>query len=377
MTVAPASPAPAGAPRGAPGGAAGTPGRATGTLPPWRSVLAVVAHPDDESFGLGAVLDAFARAGATVTVLCLTRGEASTVHGVSGDLATLRRAELAAAADLLGLARAELRSHPDGRLAGLHPRLVAEVRSLVSETRPDGLLVFDLDGVTAHPDHAAASAAAVAAAEAARLPVLAWTLPRDVAETLDDELGTAFTGCAPEDIDLVVPVDRERQRLAALAHASQAVPTSVLWRRLELLGDVEHLRWLRRPPMLTVDHRGGDRFAVAVRGHELLVDQPVEAGGDDEAPTPTELFVGSLASCVAFYARRYLRRHRLPEEGLAVEVDWRLGTRPARVSAVDLRIVLPEGVPAERREPLLAVASHCTVHTSITTPPDIAVRLAD
>ena len=72
-------------------------------LPPWRSVLAVVGHPDDESFALGAVLAAFAEAGAQVSVLCLTRGEASTLHGVSGDLTELRADEFSAAAGPLGL----------------------------------------------------------------------------------------------------------------------------------------------------------------------------------------------------------------------------------------------------------------------------------
>jgi len=41
--------------------------------------LAVIAHPDDESFGLGAVLAALSGAGAQVRVLCFTRGEASTL----------------------------------------------------------------------------------------------------------------------------------------------------------------------------------------------------------------------------------------------------------------------------------------------------------
>lgn len=53
-------------------------------LPTWERVLAVVAHPDDEPFGIGAVLDAFACTGSAVSVLCLTHGEASTLHGVSG-----------------------------------------------------------------------------------------------------------------------------------------------------------------------------------------------------------------------------------------------------------------------------------------------------
>ena len=126
-----------------------------------------------------------------------------------------------------------------------------------------------------------------------------------------------------------------------------------------------------------VDHLAGDRFEIGVRGHVLTVDQPVDAGGEDTAPTPTELFVAGLASCVAFYARRYLARHGLPTEGLAVDAAYELGSRPARVSAVDLELHLPEGVPESRREPLLAVASHCTVHNTITSAPEILVRLAE
>jgi LmbE family N-acetylglucosaminyl deacetylase len=216
-------------------------------LPRWRSVLAVVAHPDDESFGLGAVLDAFGSAGADVSVLCLTRGEASTVHGVSGDLTELREVELQSAARVLGLRSAVLRDHPDGALAGAVGQVSQDVLAAVRETRPDGLVVFDPSGVTGHPDHAAATRVAVEVADGLDLPVLAWTLPERVARALNDELGTTFVGHAPEAVDLAVPVDRSRQRIASLAHASQAVPTSVLWRRLELLGDTEHLRWLRRP----------------------------------------------------------------------------------------------------------------------------------
>ena len=44
-------------------------------------------------------------------------------------------------------------------------------------------------------------------------------------------------------------------------------------------------------------------------------------GGEDTGPTPTELFIASLAGCVAFYARRYLDRHDQPTEGLTVEAE--------------------------------------------------------
>lgn len=214
-------------------------------LPTWSSVLAVVAHPDDESFGLGGLLDAFVRAGSEVSVLCLTRGEASTLHGVPGELDVLRERELREAAAVLGLASAVLSDHPDGGLSGLDPVVLAtEVREAVARSHAEGLLVFDPSGVTGHPDHVAATAAALRAAAPAELPVLGWTVPADVAKRLNDELGTGFVGHEPSQVDLTVTVDRTRQRTACLAHASQSLPTSVLWRRLELLGDVEHLRRL-------------------------------------------------------------------------------------------------------------------------------------
>lgn len=380
-----------------------------GTLPAWSAALAVVAHPDDESFGLGAVLDALARSGTAVSVLCLTRGEASTVSGVTGDLAALRAAELKGAATALGLDRAELLSYPDRALGSVPAANVAEeVAHAIEWSGAEGLVVFDPSGVTGHRDHAAATMAALEAAKALDLPVLGWTVPRAVAEQLNEEFDTGFVGHDPDDVDLTVAVDRNRQRMASLAHASQAVPTSVLWRRLELLGDVEYLRWLRRAdpdttasaaatasaatvpaatePAATepaadlatmrVEYREGDRFDIDVRSHRITVDQPVDVGGEDVGPTPTELFVAGLASCVAFYARRYLRRHKLDATGLVVETSYRMGTRPARVASVDISIRLPREIPEQRRDGLLAVASHCTVHNSITTEPEIGITLA-
>ncbi len=215
-------------------------------LPAWRSVLAVVAHPDDESFGLGAVLSRFAEHG-EVSLLCLTHGEASTLHGFDGQLATVRAAELHNAATVLGLHEIALLDHPDGRLVDVNPDVLdATVIAMADRLGADGLLVFDPSGVTGHPDHQAATAAATRAASALGLPVLAWTIPTPVAETLNTEFGTSFVGHAGSQIDIDLPVDRSHQRAAVTCHPSQAVPSSALWRRLELLGDVEHLRWIHR-----------------------------------------------------------------------------------------------------------------------------------
>ena len=68
-------------------------GRARQRLPRAGHVLAVCAHPDDESCGLGAVLAAFSGQGARVRVLCFTCGEASTLGQAPGPEAAARKGE--------------------------------------------------------------------------------------------------------------------------------------------------------------------------------------------------------------------------------------------------------------------------------------------
>jgi putative redox protein len=131
-------------------------------------------------------------------------------------------------------------------------------------------------------------------------------------------------------------------------------------------------------PNLSVAHQERDRFELQVRGHRLLCDQPLADGGDDQGPTPTELFVGSLAACVAFYARRFLARHHLDAAGLRVEATFTMSAdRPARVATITLRLLLPQPLEANRRRALLAVVDHCTVHNSLRIPPEVRVTLAE
>lgn len=211
-----------------------------------RRVLAVVAHPDDESFGLGGVLSTLHGAGVETFVLCFTHGEASTLHGTAGDLGRRRAAEFAAAARALAVEHTELLDYPDGALAGASLGALSEhVLHAARTWSAGGLLVFDEDGITGHPDHVRATEAALTAAATLDLPVALWTLPREVAVALNAEFATTFIGRPAADMDVRLTVDREIQLRAIAEHRSQSVDNPVLWRRLELLGDSEWLRFLR------------------------------------------------------------------------------------------------------------------------------------
>jgi putative redox protein len=127
--------------------------------------------------------------------------------------------------------------------------------------------------------------------------------------------------------------------------------------------------------MIAVTYAGGDRLRIDVRGHELGADQPVEDGGEDTAPTPTELFLASLTACVAFYAERFLRRHALSPEGLKVSCAYGWAANPNRVGEIDLTVEAP-GITAAKREAFKRVIEHCTVHNTLEHPPQVRIRVA-
>ncbi|MHB8324418.1 MAG: PIG-L deacetylase family protein [Candidatus Dormibacteria bacterium] len=204
-------------------------------------VLAVVAHPDDESFGLGGILAALVLAGVKVRLLCLTAGEASTI-GAGSDLAARRRIELGEAAERLGIATSHLESLPDGGLSDLP---AAQLPAMVAAhlAAADAVAVFEPGGVTGHPDHCAASRAAGLVADQHGLITLEWGLAQSVADSLRLQFGAPFLGFeAVGNWPVEIVVDRELQRSAIACHRSQEPDNPVLQRRLDLESDRELIR---------------------------------------------------------------------------------------------------------------------------------------
>ena len=129
-----------------------------------------------------------------------------------------------------------------------HTRLKKDRAKLMDFVTADGGGVRSLSnegGVTGHPDHEHATRAALVTAARLDLPVLAWTVLEPVAAKLNAEFATAFVGRSSDQVDLTLTVDRARQLTAVACHRTQSHDNPVLWRRLELTGNREPLRWLR------------------------------------------------------------------------------------------------------------------------------------
>jgi len=140
----------------------------------------VLAHPDDESLGVGGTLAKYADEGVEVFLLTATRGDRGRYHGHRPDderhpgqaaLAGIRETELRAAASVLGVREVSLLDYGDQHLDGANPQEVTSgIVAHLRRVRPDVVVTFGPDGAYGHPDHIAISqfttAAVVAAADA-------------------------------------------------------------------------------------------------------------------------------------------------------------------------------------------------------------------
>ena len=90
---------------------------------------------------------------------------------------------------------------------------------------------------------------------------------------------------------------------------------------------------------------------------------------------PVELFVGAVASCVAYFVGQFCVRHHISRNGLSIEADWTMTEHPHRVGQIDISIHLPHRITAEQKERLLKVAHGCTVHQSIAMASHVAITV--
>ena len=125
-------------------------------------VLAIFAHPDDETFLAGGTLAKYAARGWDVRVISATYGE----NGQRGDyqslgtneFADLRRRELQAACKVLGVHPPMFLECADRALAAICWNSAAkEIARIMRRLRPDVVITFGPDGISGHPDHVALS----------------------------------------------------------------------------------------------------------------------------------------------------------------------------------------------------------------------------
>jgi putative redox protein len=127
----------------------------------------------------------------------------------------------------------------------------------------------------------------------------------------------------------------------------------------------------------TTYYRGSMLFESELGSHTLKIDVPPAMGGSDRGPTPPELFIASLGSCVGAYVAQYCERTGLDTDGLTIDVSYEKVEDPTRLTNVKVQVNLPKADCERKRGAIERVAAHCPVHETIGTVEGITFEIAD
>jgi N-acetyl-1-D-myo-inositol-2-amino-2-deoxy-alpha-D-glucopyranoside deacetylase len=265
-----------------------------------KRLLAIYAHPDDESFTSGGIFAMFDQRGGEVTLVCATRGEAGDISDPSLSdrdlLGTYREGELRAAMSHVGVTDIRFLDYRDSGMAGSvdndrpdafvnadETRLVGELLAVIREIEPDFVFTFGEDGFYGHPDHVKihhavthAVAAYIAESPASEPALYHNALSRNRIREMSKRSTGPFADMTPEQLDQLGTPDElittvidvsgqyDRKFAALLAHRTQFgidgplsdVPADT---RREMIG-MERLRLVSGAPA------GADPLAEYLRG---------------------------------------------------------------------------------------------------------------
>src|SRR5205814_5537283 len=103
---------------------------------------------------------------------------------------------------------------------------------------------------------------------------------------------------------------------------------------------------------------------IDIRGHQVVSDEPVDRGGEDDGPTPQELLAASLASCTAITMEMYAKRKRWDIGPVEVECEYIPAERGCPTH-FNLIIRLPNGCTDEQVHALRVIAAKCPIHRTL------------
>ncbi|MFA4915341.1 MAG: OsmC family protein [Syntrophales bacterium] len=128
--------------------------------------------------------------------------------------------------------------------------------------------------------------------------------------------------------------------------------------------------------LISIKHESGLCFSVSVRGHRFLVDMGKGDGGADEGPSPAELLVASIGSCVSAHIVKYCQTSKIPYEGMELNVTFQITDEDnkKRISHIVGDISLPQD-PGPRTAAVLRAGQNCIIRNTLAHGPEIDLEI--
>ena len=114
------------------------------------------------------------------------------------------------------------------------------------------------------------------------------------------------------------------------------------------------------------------RLRVSLDQHTLILDRPKSKGGQGNDPSPTDLFLMSIAACSTFYAQGFAEQRNISSEGMSLSMECEYDPEANRYFELEATLTLPPDFPEKYENAVSKAMEGCTVKKHITNPPVFA-----
>jgi ribosomal protein S12 methylthiotransferase accessory factor len=118
---------------------------------------------------------------------------------------------------------------------------------------------------------------------------------------------------------------------------------------------------------------GGKRVYAESGPFTIETDQPARSGGEGSAPTPFDLFLGSIATCAGIYALGFMQQRGIDPAGSKLTMSTHFNQALGLIDQIELQLKTPPGFPDKYRGAIINAMDLCAVKKHLQQPPAFAV----
>lgn len=126
---------------------------------------------------------------------------------------------------------------------------------------------------------------------------------------------------------------------------------------------------------IEVSMLAGQQLKASFGDHEIISDQSIELGGQEQYPDPFSYFLASIPLCTTFYIRRFCQQRDIPTEGIKV-IQENTNVDDKYKKNIAMSVELPDSFPQKYKKALMAAANTCTVKKVVQAMPDFEISIA-
>lgn len=125
---------------------------------------------------------------------------------------------------------------------------------------------------------------------------------------------------------------------------------------------------------INVSFPGNLKVEAAVGDFTVVTDQPEKSGGDNSAPSPTEYFLTSIATCAGYFALKFCRTRDIDSSTMRLKMRYEWDKDRKRYPKMVIDLELPDGFPDKYRAAIIKAMDQCVVKKHIHQPPEFELR---